>query len=97
MPHVRATPVLLERAKENMKTSVPEEVTAQNLDPMAALHARPPSSRKMGSIFKADDVKLANPTMNSGCKGNGWESGRIIDLGANKVNNEPATKLDFKK
>lgn len=96
IPQATATPVLLERAKESMKTSVPDEHTAQNLDPIAALHARPPSSRKTGSIFKAEDVKPAKPTMNSGCRGRGWESGKIIDLGANIVKRLPARKLDFK-
>lgn len=70
-PHQNATPVVLERASENIKSSDPDEATAQNRDPMAALQARPPSSRKTGNMFKADDSKPTKPTTKRGCNGIG--------------------------
>jgi hypothetical protein len=95
IPHVHAT---REPDKENdsMESNVQTEARAPKRGPTTAVHARPPSRRKMGSKFSAETVSCEYPIRNKGWSGIGWESGIIIALGRSKVNMDPHRKLDLR-
>merc|ERR1712194_224445 len=63
--------------------------------PIAAKHARPPSSRKIGSRFSAEDIIPNLPTTKRGCIGIGWASGSIMVFGSNHDKIDPIKKFDF--
>jgi hypothetical protein len=71
------------------------EITAPCLCPIAAKHARPPSSRKIGNRFKADDISPEVPTTKNGCIGIGCANGSIIVFGRRYDKIDPRRKLDF--
>jgi len=74
---------------------VKADITAPCLCPMTAKHARPPSSRKIGSRLSADDIIPNLPITNRGCIGIGWASGSIIVLGKSHERMVPRRKFDF--
>jgi len=74
---------------------VTTEITAPCRCPIAAKQARPPSSRKIGNIFKADDISPEVPTIKNGCIGIGCADGSIIVLGRKHDKIDPRKKLDF--
>jgi len=71
------------------------EMTAPCRCPKAAKHARPPSSRKIGNRFNADDIIPNLPITKRGCIGIGWASGSIMVLGSSHDRIEPRRKFDF--
>jgi hypothetical protein len=97
-PQERPIPELPDdKVRDSKKNSVATEVTIPCRDPKAAEQARPPSSRKIGKRFKADEMRPAYPTTKSGWTGIGWASGTINTLDANQDVNPPTTALDLNK
>mmetsp|Transcript_718 Transcript_718/g.1578 ORF Transcript_718/g.1578 Transcript_718/m.1578 type:complete len:169 (+) Transcript_718:143-649(+) len=75
--------------------NVQADITPPVRWPMAAKHARPPSSRKIGNSWNADDIIPNLPTTTRGCIGTGWANGSIIVLGSNHDRIDPRRKCDF--
>lgn len=80
---------------EMIHSIVKADITAPCLCPMTAKHARPPSRRKIGNRFSADDIIPNLPITKSGCIGIGCASGSIIVFGSNHERIDPSKKFDF--
>ena len=91
----RSTEEAPERIKEINQRVVMAEITPPSCCPIAENAALPPSSRKTGSRFNADDINPDLPTMKNGCIGIGCANGSIIVLGKRHDKMDPRRKLDF--
>mmetsp|Transcript_11261 Transcript_11261/g.31158 ORF Transcript_11261/g.31158 Transcript_11261/m.31158 type:complete len:217 (+) Transcript_11261:556-1206(+) len=93
--HTAARPEPSDSAVDNSNSNAAAEMAPFCRSPMAAEDARPPSRRKIGSRFSADDTRPENPTTNKGWIGTGCAAGNIMTLGASHDSREPTKRLDF--